>query len=310
MNETLITKVLERYHLHESAHILSNQLNTSELTTFLTHVFSQRIENTTPAQLRQAMIRDRFVIPSSVSPRTFHAFDSTAFDLLPAEFELVELSPLAPLGTVSALASVDHGLVVHTIRSTDVTSDCTNVLALIAAARRHDMPSGSRSDIHLVASQRLVRAQAPQQAKHTAHFKILTLVSAGRDTGSFQFEQQHLQKHLRYYISLLRSFPSTKDLPIDIVIKEYAETGIDWEPCISALYAHDIRFDYQRLTRENWNYYSPFQFNINIHSEDGIFNLGDGGIVDWTQKLLSDKKERLLISGFGTELFCKLFMEK
>ena len=35
--------------------------------------------------------------------------------------------------------------------------------------------------------------------------------------------------------------------------------------------------------------------------------LADGGFTNWTQKLLSDKKERLLISGMGTERIHALF---
>jgi len=34
--------------------------------------------------------------------------------------------------------------------------------------------------------------------------------------------------------------------------------------------------------------------------------LSDGGFVDWTQKLIPDKKHRLLISGVGTELIHKM----
>ena len=32
--------------------------------------------------------------------------------------------------------------------------------------------------------------------------------------------------------------------------------------------------------------------------------LADGGCVDWTQKLLSDAKERLVISGVGSDRVC------
>jgi hypothetical protein len=33
----------------------------------------------------------------------------------------------------------------------------------------------------------------------------------------------------------------------------------------------------------------------------------DGGFTDWTQQLLSNRKERLLISGMGSERFVSLF---
>jgi hypothetical protein len=36
-------------------------------------------------------------------------------------------------------------------------------------------------------------------------------------------------------------------------------------------------------------------------------DIGDGGIVPWTQRLLSNRKERLCIGGFGLELACRLW---
>jgi hypothetical protein len=32
------------------------------------------------------------------------------------------------------------------------------------------------------------------------------------------------------------------------------------------------------------------------------FEIADGGLVDWTQQLLGNHKERMLISGFGLQL--------
>jgi hypothetical protein len=36
-------------------------------------------------------------------------------------------------------------------------------------------------------------------------------------------------------------------------------------------------------------------------------NLADGGFTDWTRRLLSNAKERLMISGIGVELIAKLY---
>ena len=41
---------------------------------------------------------------------------------------------------------------------------------------------------------------------------------------------------------------------------------------------------------------------------DGVWiELADGGVVDWTQRLLSSAKERLVISGIGGEWVCTAF---
>jgi hypothetical protein len=41
-----------------------------------------------------------------------------------------------------------------------------------------------------------------------------------------------------------------------------------------------------------------------VHRED--MQLADGGFVDWTQRLLGDAKERLLVSGVGSDRVCTL----
>jgi hypothetical protein len=38
-------------------------------------------------------------------------------------------------------------------------------------------------------------------------------------------------------------------------------------------------------------------------------SLVDGGFTDWTRRLLSNAKERLLVSGMGIELIPKRFRE-
>ena len=38
---------------------------------------------------------------------------------------------------------------------------------------------------------------------------------------------------------------------------------------------------------------------------DGV-EIGDGGFVDWTQRLTGNRKERLLITGVGVDRFATL----
>ena len=49
-------------------------------------------------------------------------------------------------------------------------------------------------------------------------------------------------------------------------------------------------------------YYAGGWFSIDV----GGANVADGGFVDWTQRLLSDRKERCLISGVGIERIASL----
>ena len=52
-------------------------------------------------------------------------------------------------------------------------------------------------------------------------------------------------------------------------------------------------------------YYDAVCFKLFARDPSGKeIELGDGGPVDWTAKLLSDRKERLVISGLGVERIC------
>ena len=63
--------------------------------------------------------------------------------------------------------------------------------------------------------------------------------------------------------------------------------------------ATEIFIDEQ--TKEN-NYYKGIQFKMVIEVNGQVLEIADGGFVDWTQQLLGNRKERLLIAGFGLEL--------
>ena len=64
--------------------------------------------------------------------------------------------------------------------------------------------------------------------------------------------------------------------------------------------------DQERLTGRGYYVWAGFQIFVKDSKGAELF-LVDGGFTDWTQKLLSDRKERLLISGMGTERFLVCF---
>lgn len=79
-----------------------------------------------------------------------------------------------------------------------MVSDSTNVLALEAATWRRGQRSDGRCD--LAACHRQLRAQVfgPGAA---AHFRLFTLVSSARDTGSGRTEASMLIRHLAYWLT-------------------------------------------------------------------------------------------------------------
>ena len=67
-----------------------------------------------------------------------------------------------------------------------------------------------------------------------------------------------------------------------------------------------IAFDQDR--KQGRGYYDELCFKIFATPETGREQeLVDDGDVNWTQKLLNNAKERLVISGCGSERLCEIF---
>src|SRR6266581_7897826 len=87
------------------------------------------------------------------------------------------------------------------IRGTEVAADPTNGLALEAAVRRDRLlrqSPRSADPVRLAASQRVTRAQLFDGPVSFAHFQLLGVVTAGRDTGAHEFESRSLAEHVRF----------------------------------------------------------------------------------------------------------------
>jgi hypothetical protein len=286
---------------------LTARLAPSDLRSLMLTVYSRVASKSPPSKLLDQYESDRFVRPAEVDVRALGELDRIAWSLLPPGYEARELSPLCPLGTCSVVAPVSQNKVVSTSRHTEVVSDSTNVLALECAVRRREDP---RMPVLLAASQRLTRAQRlPGQQRSWAHFRLLSLCAAGRDGGSFSFEVEstlsQIRFHLRYLEALiaagwkisapriaLTDFSDGRLLPI-------LETSI-----IASLRAEfplsEIGIDSTR--RSGRGYYGSVCFKVSVKDPAGVdMEIGDGGDVPWTQKLLSNAKERLAISAIAQE---------
>lgn len=298
--------------------VLVDRLDPTDLQSLLLEVYRRRASKVSASQLLGQYERDRFARPSALAPALLTDMDRLAWSLLPDTYEAIELSPVCPLGTNAAIATVDQNKVVTTIRNTEVMADSTNALALECATRRrrllHRDPR-SRERVRLCASHRLMRGQAYRSTSALPHFRLLGLCAAGRDEGSFRFETTSLAEQIGFYLSLLRE---AAPLGYRIERARVAVTDLDEGRREHALVEHVLRpvqaaypevacaFDRDRETGRG--YYVGACFHVYATNEAGIeFELIDGGFTTWTQQLLSNNKERLLISGLGTELLCARF---
>jgi hypothetical protein len=295
--------------------ILAERLTPTDLQSILLEVYRLRSSQRTPAELLADYKKNRFVRSSALAPAALAEWEQVAFAHLPQEFLAIALSPVCPLGTSSSLASLDQNWVVSTARNTEVVSDSTNVLALECALRRrellHEDPKSTVS-VHLAASHRLLRAQRYEGPDLVSHFSSFVLCSAGRDLGNLQFELAALRLQIGFFIKALQTFFGL-DVPIQLSMSDFhpePRKALIEAELLSTLRAEfenvDCLFDGQRGSGRG--YYRDLCFKIHAtHPSGKRYELIDGGSVDWTQKLLSSKKERLIISGLGSERLVQIF---
>ena len=119
---------------------LAAGLPPADLQSLLIDVAAARASYVGPADLVARWRRDRFVQPSRCDPRRVSAIEVGLWQLLPNMFVGVELSPVAPLGSCTAVAPMSQNRIVTTMRLSEVMSDSGNALAIEAAVRRLDQP--------------------------------------------------------------------------------------------------------------------------------------------------------------------------
>jgi hypothetical protein len=314
-----MNKILERIEREAGVPglvaVLAKKLSPTDLQSLLLEVFRIRSSRLQPSAILSDFESNRFVQRSDVSPLCLLRWEQIAFAHLPQEFQPVVLSPVCPLGTNSVVAPVDQNWAVATARNTEVVSDSTNVLALECSLRRRELlqedPRSSAS-IHLAASQRLLRAQLYKDSKSAVHFSSFVLCSAGRDPGNLQFELAALRLHISFYLSAIRNFLG-QNVPLRLSVTDLStNTHVElieaqlFRGIRSAFKNIECGFDEQRT--KGRPYYLTVCFHIYATAPSGQeMELVDGGDVNWTQKLLSNAKERLVISGIGSERVCAEF---
>ncbi len=288
-------------HLFES---LVEKCPFSDLTSLLLDVYREKAKKITPKALLQQYTQNRFVQPAKVNVYETMKFDFLALSLLPNDFEMIELSPVAPLGSNSVIASVDQNNALSTIRNTEVCSDPTNVMALESAIRKQRL----KKDVKLCSSHKVVRCQKFKEANFFAGFRILALTTAGKDQGSFKFETEALFEHISYYVELLSKAQTLgiklRDLAVHVTALDESRMGILQEKVLNPLAEKHgnviVQFDQKRETGRG--YYCDACYHIFAKDSSGNdLLLVDGGFTNWTRQLLSNQKERFLISGLGSE---------
>jgi hypothetical protein len=317
MANKIVRRILKASGNRDILEILCSRLSNSDLQSLLLEVYKIKASGLKPAAVLQQYEKSRFVRPAQVAPLRMQQLDALAFSLLPRGYEIMELSPVAPLGSCSVLGSVDQYNIVATIRNNEVCSDSTNVLALETALRRRQFIKSRKNIgevVRLCTSHRVLRGQMFSGSASFAHFRLLGLVTGGRDTGSFGFEIMALNEQIEYFISLISGSIKHGFSPGTIRVALTAFDPVRIPALESDVIAplslgfSGVHFHLDQERKTGKGYYGCAGYQIHVSDSKGEeFLIVDGGFTDWTQKLLGSQKERLLIGGMGSERFIFCF---
>jgi len=297
-----VARVLAEHAGDRLLDVLCEDLSGADLTAVLLEVMARRAAAMSPTDVLDRYQRDRFVRPANLDPRRLLDVESVALDVVGERFRPVTTSPLVPIGTHAAVAGVHQNRVVTTVRGSEVAADPTNSLALEAAVRRRALVADtarSSEVVRLAAVSRVVRAQIFDGPRSFSHFSLLGLVSAGRDVGNLTFERDAVADHACQLAAVCRrsgfaavsvqltDFGGRHGRVLDAVADRIAEAGIS------------VAMSPERTAARG--YYPNVCFKLTVSHRGEVLELGDGGMVDWTQALVASKKERLMISGLSLE---------
>lgn len=280
---------------------LTTKLSQSEMTTLLLALSQEMTAQSSPVDLLNKYGTNRFVKPSELSPIKLKKIELDMLELAEnSGFTSLELSPASPLGSCSVIAKVDQNKVISATRGVELMSDSTNMLAIyLANGIKNKSINNSINDVHVCAASRVTRGQWFKQANVLPHFGLFTLVSSGKDTGSYRFEKDTLTRHIAFYLNYYGGKLGQETKVFLHMRKGYTDSEGFLDRLVDHLNVEfpSCLFIEDRVESSN-QYYKGLNFEVNVN---GV-NIVDGGFVDWTQQLLGNKKERLLISGTGMDL--------
>jgi len=275
-----------------------------DLNSFLLALYRTRADGVTPGDVVKAFQSNRFSTPSEIDPATYHAFEAELLALAQGHgVKAVLLSPAAPFASCSAFGCVDQNNVVSAARGTEILADPTNMLAVIIAGDLKEKKADNTIPLHYCTTARVLRAQVfPSRKGYYTHFGIFCMVSSGKDSGSYACEKSLLAKQLTYYKDLLVQKYSAR---LSVVIRKsrgYTDSNGFFER-MADMIIHELPGVPVSLDSEyeDNNYYRGVHYKIYMEKDEERVEIGDGGFVDWIQRMTGNKKERCLISGVGMD---------
>lgn len=304
-----VRRIIRQLGCDDLLDTLQHELSSSDLNSLLLELFRQKATAVSSSDLLRQYATSRFVQPSEVDPIALKRMEIELLTQAQGHgFQPVQLSPVAPLGSCSVVGTADQNKIISALRGTEVVADATNALALhICHSIKSNQLSHAEASIRMCTTHRHVRAQHFDKPSLLTHFHLFCMVTSGQDRGSYTFEKNTLTEHLHCYQHIFRAL-----FHANMKVKLNRMGGYtDGEGLMTRLSRHlmenipDLPV-IENFTESTNNYYKGLQFTLVVTINGTELNIGDGGFVDWPQKLLGSKKERMMISAIGLERLVSL----
>ncbi|MEZ4454413.1 MAG: hypothetical protein R3B09_33485 [Nannocystaceae bacterium] len=273
----------------------------SETTPLLLALARAHAARRRPADLLRQMERDGFVAPSALDQRLLHRLDGLALAQA-LEYEAIQLSPVAPLGQCAAVAPTSQDRTLSAQRGTEVVSDPTNTLALLAAQRLTSAPA---REVRLCTVHQVLRAQAlPPVPGFSRNFRLFAMITAGPARADEGLEVDAILDHVARQGAIL---DAAADLGFPVSARRITIVADERRRALHHRLRERLAESAPRITIDDapltTTYYDGLHVTHWATAADGhALPIGDVGVFDWMARLTSNRRMRLVASGFGLQL--------
>ena len=293
----ILQKALAKLSAENTLQELVDNLSMGQLTTLLLSVFSERAMKYRAHELVKLFEDNRFVKPSSLCPIKLRKVELTIFELAKKHaFDCVELSPVAPFGSTSAFGQVSQNNVLTALRSCEVLSDPSNMLALLLLYRW--LKDKEKEALRLCASHQVVRTQFFDHPGSTSHFRLFSSCSLIK-TKEAPVIANEVLRHLLFVKDVVKKLAiagSRSTLHIKrkgshlalALVDEAKRQGLDLQQAAAK-------------EEDEGSYYYGLRIITDFERKDGWVNVGDCGLVDWASQIASQKDLVLVTNGLGLD---------
>lgn len=317
MTSEIITNILKRISRPDLLTILTDELTGTELNSILLEVFNHKTRSLTAPELLNQYQQNRFVKPADLPVLTMKRMELDVLELFEQHsFHPLELSPVSILGSCSVVGYVNQKKVLSALRSTEVLADSTNAIALHACdLKQRNQTKATSSGIWMRCCnvQRQLRTQTITAKGFRPHFKIGCLVTFGNDTGGYAFEKTSLFEHMKVMKALFLDYYKADTISFRLLRRPGYANGENLLRETSDFFRRndpDAKVIIIDQPVNETNYYKGIQYKVDITINGKVYEIADGGFVDWTQQLLQNKKERMLSTGFGFDLMHRILTDE